>query len=53
MTSKKETVKKASGIFKDHEPGIFQIDVKYIPRTPDEEQRGYLFTAGDLDARLV
>ena len=39
--------------FKDYEPGYLHIDIKYLPRMPDEEQRRYLFVAIDRATRWV
>ena len=39
--------------FKDYEPGFIHIDIKYLPRMPDEEQRKYLFVAIDRATRWV
>lgn len=38
---------KAKKGFKDYEPGFVHIDVKYLPRLPDEAQGRYLFVAID------
>ena len=45
-----ETKKKT---FKDYEPGFIHIDVKYLPKLPDQEQRSYLFVAIDRATRWV
>ena len=39
--------------FKDYEPGFVHVDVKYLPRMPDEERHGYLFAAIDRATRWV
>ena len=39
--------------FKDYEPGFLHIDIKYLPKMPDEEQRRYLFVAIDRATRWV
>jgi len=39
--------------FKDYEPGYFHMDIKYLPRMPDEESRSYLFVAIDRATRWV
>ena len=39
--------------FKDYEPGFIHIDVKYLPRMPDETQGRYLFVAIDRATRWV
>ena len=42
-----------SKTFKDYEPGFVHVDVKYLPRMPDEERHGYLFAAIDRATRLI
>ena len=39
--------------FKDYEPGFVHVDVKYLPRMPDETRRKYLFAAIDRATRWV
>ena len=39
--------------FKDYEPGFLHIDIKYLPKMPDETQRRYLFVAIDRATRWV
>jgi transposase InsO family protein len=39
--------------FKDYEPGVLHVDVKYLPQMPDETQRRYLFAAIDRASRWV
>ena len=39
--------------FKDHEPGFVHIDLKYLPRMPDETQGRYLLVAIDRATRWV
>jgi len=39
--------------FKDYEPGFFHIDIKYLPKMPDETQHRYLFVAIDRATRWV
>ena len=39
--------------FKDYEPGFVHVDVKYLPRMPDEDSRQYLFAAIDRATRWV
>ena len=39
--------------FKDYEPGFLHIDIKYLPRMPDETHRRYLFVAIDRATRWV
>ena len=39
--------------FKDYEPGFIHIDIKYLPRMPDESARRYLFVAIDRATRWI
>ena len=39
--------------FKDYEPGYVHVDVKYLPKMPDEDQRRYLLVAIDRATRWV
>lgn len=39
--------------FKDYEPGFVHVDIKYLPRMPDESARRYLFVAIDRATRWV
>lgn len=39
--------------FKDYEPGFVHVDVKYLPKMPDEPKRRYLFAAIDRATRWV
>ncbi len=39
--------------FKDYEPGFIHVDIKYLPKMPDEAQRRYLFVAIDRATRWV
>ena len=39
--------------FKDYEPGFVHVDIKYLPRMPDEQSRSYLFVAIDRATRWV
>lgn len=39
--------------FKDYEPGFVHIDVKYLPRMPDEAEHRYLIAAIDRASRWV
>lgn len=39
--------------FKDYEPGFIHIDIKYLPRMPDENSRRYLFAAVDRATRCL
>lgn len=44
---------KAKKTFKDYEPGFIHIDIKYLPKMPDEQERRYLFVAIDRATRWV
>ena len=44
---------KAVKTFKDYPPGFFHIDIKYLPKMPDEESRSYLYVAIDRATRWV
>ena len=39
--------------FKSYEPGFLHLDIKYLPRMPDEEKRTYLYVAIDRATRWV
>ncbi len=39
--------------FKDYKPGFVHIDIKYLPRMPDETERKYLFVGIDRATRWV
>ena len=39
--------------FKDYTPGFVHIDIKHLPRLPDEQQKRYLYVAIDLATRWV
>ena len=39
--------------FKDYEPGFVHIDIKYLPKMPDEARHSYLFVAIDRATRWV
>jgi transposase-like protein/transposase len=45
--------KKPVKSFKDYVPGYIHIDVKYLPKMPDEHGRKYLFVAIDRATRWV
>jgi len=45
--------KKPTKTFKDYEPGFLHIDIKYLPKMPDEAQHRYLFVAIDRATRWV
>ncbi len=40
-----EDDKQPKKTFKDYEPGFVHVDVKYLPRMPDEDAHRYLFVA--------
>lgn len=48
-----EPDKKPAKTFKDYAPGFIHIDIKYLPKMPDEEQHRYLFVAIDRATRWV
>ena len=39
--------------FKDYEPGFFHVDIKYLPKMPDQKSRSYLFVGIDRATRWV
>ena len=39
--------------FKDYEPGFIHIDIKYLPRMPDESEHRYLYVGIDRATRWV
>ncbi|HHW76161.1 MAG TPA: IS481 family transposase [Xanthomonadaceae bacterium] len=39
--------------FKNDEPGLVQVDIKYLPRMPDETEHRYLIVAIDRASRWV
>jgi len=39
--------------FKDYEPGYVHVDIKYLPKMPDESKHKYLFVAIDRATRWV
>jgi transposase InsO family protein len=39
--------------FKEYSPGFFHIDIKYLPKMADEEQRSYLYVAIERATRWV
>jgi transposase-like protein len=45
--------KKTTKTFQDYEPGFLHIDIKYLPKMPDEQQHRYLFVAIDRATRWV
>jgi hypothetical protein len=39
--------------FKDYEPGVIHIDIKYLPQMPEESSRRYLFVVIDRSTCCV
>jgi transposase InsO family protein len=50
---KPENERAAKKRFKDYKPGFIHIDLKYLPKMPDEESRRYLFVAIDRATRWL
>ena len=50
---KDDKAKETKKTFKDYEPGYIHVDVKYLPKMPDEAQQKYLFVAIDRATRWV
>jgi hypothetical protein len=48
----KDATAKKKG-FKEYAPGFIHIDIKYLPRMPDETSRRYLFVAIDRACHWV
>ena len=48
-----EDEEKPKKTFKDYDPGFIHVDVKYLPRMPDETAHRYLFAAIDRASRWV
>jgi transposase InsO family protein len=40
-------------VFKDYEPGYIHIDIKYLPKMPNEKEHQYLYVAIDRASRMV
>jgi hypothetical protein len=53
LIPQEENSKKQVKSFKDYEPGFVHIDVKYLPKMPDEDKHKYLFVAIDRATRWV
>jgi transposase InsO family protein len=53
LIPKDEGDKQPVKTFKDYEPGFIHIDIKYLPKMPDEDSRRYLFVAIDRATRWV
>ena len=51
VTGKEE--KSVVKTFKDYEPGFIHIDIKYLPRMPDESNHRYLYVGIDRATRWV
>ncbi len=50
---KEEEEEKPKKTFKDYAPGFIHIDLKYLPRMPDQKSRSYLYVAIDRATRWV
>jgi transposase InsO family protein len=48
-----ESEERETKTFKSYEPGYIHIDIKELPRMPDEEKHSYLFVAIDRATRAV
>jgi transposase InsO family protein len=53
LTAALDEPEPAPKTFKDHEPGFVHVDIKYLPRMPDETARRYLYVAIDRATRWV
>jgi len=53
LIPQEEGSKKPVKTFKDYAPGFVHVDVKYLPRMPDQKHRSYLFAAIDRATRWV
>lgn len=53
ITPKVEYPKEAPKKFKEYEVGYIHIDVKYLPKMPDQKKRSYLYVAIDRVSRWV
>jgi hypothetical protein len=53
MIPKEENEKNHRKTFKDYDPGFVHVDIKYLPRMPDEASRKYLFVGIDRATRWV
>ena len=51
--SEEDSAKEQVKTFKDYEPGYIHVDVKYLPKMPDESRHKYLFVAIDRATRWV
>ncbi|WP_456324847.1 IS481 family transposase, partial [Desulfonauticus submarinus] len=53
LIPQEEGAKKTVKTFKDYKLGFVHIDVKYLPKMPDEDKHKYLFVAIDRATRWV
>ncbi|MBD3767384.1 MAG: transposase, partial [Gammaproteobacteria bacterium] len=53
MAAQEQETDKPEKAFKDYPPGFIHIDIKYLPRMPDEEKHKYLFVATDRASRWL
>ena len=53
LIPKEENEKNHRKTFKDYDPGFVHVDIKYLPRMPDEASRKYLFVGIDRATRWV
>lgn len=53
LIPEEENEKKRPKTFKDYEPGFVHVDIKYLPRMPDEADRKYLSVGIDRASRRV
>jgi len=53
LIPKDEADEKKVKTFKDYEPGFFHVDIRYLPRMPDQKSRSYLFVGIDRATRWV
>ena len=53
LIPEEEKIKKPSKSFKDYVPGFVHVDLKYLPKMPDQRSRSYLFVGIDRATRWV
>ena len=53
LIPQEEGAKPAYKPFKEYQPGFLHVDIKYLPRMPDEAQRSYLLVGIDRATRWV
>ncbi len=53
LIPEEENEKKPPKTFKDYNPGFVHVDIKYLPKMPDEAGRKYLFVGIDRATRWV